>query len=317
MGNLIRAQFYRYRRSGLFWLSMLACLIFGYICGEETAYVYHCYGFHHGRFNALLFLPLFIILAVFLSAAIGREYSDGTLRNQVIAGSTRACIFGSQLLCSVLVSLLFSALFVGTFLYRAWEIPLAYLPVREKLSALAILLCVNCTFAVLFTVGSLSIPSRELGLLFNLFLLGCLVISSGATIGRLNQLEMLPDPSPKQVEMTSEEVAAFKEGSFPGSVEGQGGPDGIMTYYKYVMDPLRQTPNPRYLRGAQRKAAEIWISVVPYGQISQTVDHLNNLLTNEQSSSTPVLFPFPAYCLGLSGLVALAGLAVFRKKELR
>lgn len=320
MGNLIRTQFYRYRRSGLFWTAVVSSLMFGYLGGQETAQTYDYFGYLHGRFNDLVFLPLFLILAVFLSAAIGREYSDGTMRNQIIAGTTRTCIFWSQLLCSVLVSLLFSGLFLAAFLYHTTVNPLSYLSLGKKLLALVIFLCVNGTFAVLFTVGSLTISSRELGFLCNLLIVGCLVITAGSTISRLNQLETIPDPYPKQVEMTPQEVAALKEGTFKGSAVGEGGDDGVMTYYKYVYDTDRSTPNPRYLGGARRKAAKLWIAVDPYGQICETVTHLNNSVYNDDPAGLPIprqLIFFPAFSLGLGALAALSGVLIFRKKELR
>ena len=320
MGNLIRTQFYRYRRSGLFWTAVVSSLMFGYLGGQEAAQTYNFYGFLHGRLNDQVFLPLLLILAVFLSAAIGREYSDGTMRNQIIAGTTRTCIFWSQLLCSILVSLLFSGLFLVTFLYHTTVNPLSYLSLGKKLLALVIFLCVNGTFAVLFTVGSLTISSRELGFLCNLLIVGCLVITAASALSRLNQPETIEEPYPKQVEMTPQEVAAFKEGTFKGSVSEEGNDDGLITYYKYVFDTDRSTPNPRYLGGTRRKAAQLWIAVDPYGQICKTVIHLNNSVYNEDPAGLPIprqLIFFPAFSLGLSALASLSGVLIFRKKELR
>lgn len=47
-----------------------------------------------------------IVIAVFTSLFVGREYSDGTLRNKIIIGSSRTKIYLSNLLIVIIVSVL-------------------------------------------------------------------------------------------------------------------------------------------------------------------------------------------------------------------
>lgn len=98
---LLRANFYRLWRSASFWVSVLvmaAAAVF------ELAVSYP----HRGQPGILdnrymLFVLMSgVILSAFCSLFVGAEYSDGTLRNKVAVGHSRAAVYLADLItCSV------------------------------------------------------------------------------------------------------------------------------------------------------------------------------------------------------------------------
>ena len=106
MCNLIHAEFYRYKHSRLFWISVLAAFLSGIVYGLTV--------FRMEVFDDMFVVPLFVVLAIFISLTIGREYSDGTIRNKIIAGKTKTVILMSRLFISVAISVIMSFVFFAT-----------------------------------------------------------------------------------------------------------------------------------------------------------------------------------------------------------
>lgn len=126
---LLRANFYRLWRSASFWVSMLvmaAAAVF------ELAVSYP----HRGQLGILdnrymLFVLMSgVVLSAFCSLFVGAEYSDGTLRNKVAVGHSRAAVYLADLLtCSaagVLVCLgyILPMTLAGVPLLGGFELPL-------------------------------------------------------------------------------------------------------------------------------------------------------------------------------------------------
>lgn len=114
MSNLLRANFFRLWRSKSFW----ACLVFQTGIGiyvPVSCYLQYLQDpslqSHHLDVELLNFVPFVCILsALFCALFLGTEYSDGTIRNQLVVGHRRwsiylshlaTCVTGCLLLCVV------------------------------------------------------------------------------------------------------------------------------------------------------------------------------------------------------------------------
>ena len=116
MIKLLNANFYRLKKSAVFWilLSIMGLMgIFLYInynglnpsscvdCNNQLGVVFF-------GFNSLNWL----MLPIFISIFIGTEYSDGVIKNKIINGHKRSDIYISNLLISILVSFIYSLIYI-------------------------------------------------------------------------------------------------------------------------------------------------------------------------------------------------------------
>ena len=118
MSKLLRANFSRLWKSKIFWLCMGGMLIyavaymlnagkrpFSVLTGQ--AYILEDY-----YFQFLLYVGFFF--AVIASMYLGTEYSDGTMRNKLIAGHTRANVYLANLIVTFVAGLLIMCVwFIG------------------------------------------------------------------------------------------------------------------------------------------------------------------------------------------------------------
>lgn len=109
MSKLLWANFFRLRRSGLFWAEniilaavvVLSCIDQYHYMGTEAVFD----GFFFG-YVWLVGMPLPIFSGLFL----GTEYGDGTMRNKLIAGNKRSAVYLANLITVFTVSLVMSFL---------------------------------------------------------------------------------------------------------------------------------------------------------------------------------------------------------------
>lgn len=108
MRKLVSANFARLLKDKVFWAGIIFMLVFGFympfsnhmaaVKFKETGLLDSCF------FNYALVIG--ILSAAFCSLFTGTEYSDGTIRNKVTAGHTRAAIYLSGLIVNIAASLL-------------------------------------------------------------------------------------------------------------------------------------------------------------------------------------------------------------------
>lgn len=110
MRNLLSANFLRLRKSFVFWLgmafmlgmSLLAVFTMYREALSDSGYQPHI---DNILFSGAQFLP--VVAAAFIGLFIGTEYSDGTIRNKIVAGRSRAVIYLANLItCSAALVLM-------------------------------------------------------------------------------------------------------------------------------------------------------------------------------------------------------------------
>lgn len=307
MLNVMRAELFRYKKSKLFWLILAAIFINGIVYGVSVA--------NDEVFDDIFIMPLFVLLAAFFSLMIGREYADGTIRNKVIAGKSKATIYFAQIALSFMTSTIFIGAFFIPFIAMAATTMAANIPLAVILSSSVGFLMSIYVWAILFTVVGMLISSREIVALVNLALVFVIMISAYQIEHSLGQQQFMNSfTSETSVQMNPVEVKQAVEGTFEGSYYTDRNEDGVVTYLKLVQSE-EELLNPKYIDGSFRTILQTIEYSLPYGQVNAYVSTLTSYMHPYGEDDVPFhLFPFYSLCM-LALLIAI-GFFAFRKKDL-
>ena len=118
MNNLLHSNFSRLWKNKIFWLCMGGMLIYAVVymlnAGQKTfSYATgEAYTLEDYYFQFLIYADFFF--AVISSMFLGTDYSDGTIRNKLIAGHTRASVYLANLIVTYVAGLLMMCVwFIG------------------------------------------------------------------------------------------------------------------------------------------------------------------------------------------------------------
>ncbi len=313
MINLIRGELYRFRHKCFFWVTLAAAILSGIVYGFSVD------GGGRGTFDDMFVVPAFVILCIFISLNIGREYSDGVIRNKLIYGKSRLQIYVAKLLVSIGISFVLSMLFLIGFSLIALKQVLPYLSSEILLRAGLAFLLMNGVWATLFTVISISIPHKEIGSILNIALIVVIMFGCYQIEHILGQPKFIESCSYESVQMTPEEVSQIKDGTFEGSYFSNTDDNGICTYYKEVEVLDEQSQNPHYISGGLRTGLELIDNILPHGQVNQYTTYLQICLYSDDPAiveKNDILW-FPLYSLGFMAVLTACGALVFHKKEFK
>lgn len=235
MYKILTANFARLRRDLLFWSCLSASAILALFnilsaCRKQangiTVLFDECY------FSSFPFLCM--VHAVCVSFFLGTEYSDGALRNKLIVGHTRGCIYAAHLFTCTAFGLLFT---VAAILAGLAGLPVLgpfQMPPAELAVYLALTLLSAAALAAVYTLlGMLCSNKAGTVALLLLISLGLLVLGSYF-------YNMLCEPE------TMSEAIFITDGTIQFS------------------DPK---PNPYYVGGLQRTVYELALNALPTGQV--------------------------------------------------
>lgn len=237
MSNLLRANFYRLKRDGMFWICMftvLACsAVFVFFwCREDIALGI---GSKLEQFYFNMVMSLGFFTAMFAAMFLNAEYSEGTIRNKLAVGRTRREIYLAHFLTVQTASLFFIAAWLlggctGIPMIGPWGFGLGGL-------AFHVLIAVGSTvaFAAIFTF------------------LGMLLSGRSATVTVvLSWFALLLGASAVENILSEPEFAS-----------------GIIMMTTNGMQMVDPEPNPRYVSGALRTFYEFLRDLSPAGQAVQ------------------------------------------------
>lgn len=183
------------------------------------------------------FLLIGAFTAIFAALFLGTEYSDGTIRNKLIAGHSRASVYLSSLILCVSASLIVCA--VTSLFTFAVGVPLFGMPAQPQAVlwkfAAGILLTVS--FSGIFTLCAMLIHSKPI------LSVVCVVGFFGLLFAAIYIYNCLSAPE-------------FISGAYEMTVNGE-------------IVPQEPYPNPGYLRGAARSVYEFFNDFLPTGQSLQ------------------------------------------------
>ena len=176
MLKLLRADFFCLRRSRTFWLCTAAAFVLSSAYMLQVS-VENLHTLDELLLQTLPFLP--ILHAVFVSLFLGLEYQDGTLRNKLIVGHSRAHVYLSRLAVGI------TGCF-GILLAWALSMPVGIArfgwfasPVRTLLGEAAVILLLTAALAAILTMLSTLLTNRAVSAsAAMLLMLGLLVLAS-------------------------------------------------------------------------------------------------------------------------------------------
>ena len=238
MAKLLRANFSRLWKSRIFYVGLAFTVLLNIFLVID--------GWHSGKLGYpepledVLFQNFIIIgfvSAVFVGMFLGTEYSDGTIRNKIAVGHTRASIYLANLIVCAAASMviLLISLALGFGLGSFLLDPLG-IPMKALLLYTCIGLLTTVSFASIYTLVAMLSPSKASGAVLCLVLALVLLFATSAVEGTLTEPEMVQD-----YVMTEDGMPV------PG-------------------DPH---PNPRYVTGTKRAVLEVIYDVLPTGQSFQ------------------------------------------------
>lgn len=240
MGKLLSAYFFRLERNRIFWAEigvtavLSAFIVFANYSPKVQALETRLY---LDDVFFTMYQLLGFVLAAGISLIVGTEYSDGTIRNKLIVGSTRTQVYFSNLIASAVPSCLVLIIHgvvtytAGYFIFGSFQ-----MPIEQVLTALLCALLTTLVYSGLFVSIAMNCSNKSVTAVVSLLLvLGLVYLASAAG-------NFLAEP-----EMT-----------FDGTIITV---DGVQF--------RNSIPNPAYVTGFQRTLYEFIYDLLPTGQLLQ------------------------------------------------
>lgn len=237
MRKLLAANFMRLRQDKVFWLAvvvMLACsvLIMYNGCRQAAMDEMSEYPFKLEEFYFNLAPVVGLFCAVFCSLFLGAEYSEGTIRNKLVVGHSRAGVYAANLVTCAAATLAFVLAWllgglVGIPALGPWQLGTAGLLVYILLAVLF-----SIALAAIFTFVGMSFSGRAVGTVAAMLLYLGLLILASMLYNRLCEPEMYSG------------VIITAEG----------------------MEMGEPKPNPFYISGSLRQLYQFIVDFLPTGQ---------------------------------------------------
>ncbi len=181
-----------------------------------------------------------IVLAIFCSFFVGKEYSDGTIRNKIICGKKRTDIYLANFITCTAVSLM---LCVAFFLpYLGIGIPLLGSFHMEKEIVFWLFLTViflSIAFASIYNLIAMLSTSKAVTAAVCILLAFLFLYMGFQLKGMLEQPEIIDGTAYDENGVAYQEVEDF--------------------------------PNPEYLQGGERQVVRFLCNLIPGGQVAQCV----------------------------------------------
>ena len=237
MTKLLTAGFTRLKKDYLFYLVLLFTL--GLACFMIYTQYLDLKRYHEViELDQLLMNNITIIgivIAVFTSLFVGREYSDGTLRNKIIIGSSRTNIYLSNLLLVIGVSVLVEILHL--IIISLLGIPI-FGTLKMTLSSFSLIvfciLVMILAFCSIFTFIAMVVSNKTISAITSILFAFFMMMVSITLLTRIEAPEYI-----ESAQMTNAETKKFE---------------------------IMKEKNPRYLTKKQRKDYQQILNFIPSGQ---------------------------------------------------
>lgn len=282
MRNLLSANFARLWRSKIFWVEMGMMFLWGALVLAAAYQSRIAYPEDEIYLSEYLFGHLPAVGgfgAVFFSLFFGPEYSDGTVRNKVVAGHSRWKIYLSNVLVGALAGVLVNLAWMAAVCLVGIPL-LGWTPVGPWafLTFLSVGILMTVAYGAIFGVVSMLVTGRGNQAVISMVLfLGILFLGSYCD-NRLNEPEM------------------YREGPVVSVVDGEP-----------VVDPSSDlVVNADYVGGNARKVMEFVRDILPSGQGIE-ISHL------EEINAVRMAFGSLGWIVVMTG----AGGFLFKRKNLK
>ena len=242
MSKLLSANSMRLRKEKVFWLVIAMMFVLGAGIPISIKIAEMRLGTYNGIDAVFGQFAIFIgiVSAIFCSFFVGREYSDGTIRNKIISGKKRTDIYMANAVTSLFVSLLMC---ISFFLpYLGLGIPMLGGFHMEKEIVFWLFLTgvgLSMAFAALYNFIAMLNTNKAVTSSICILLTFLFLFLGFQLRGMLNQPEIISGLSYDENGMAYQEVEDF--------------------------------PNPSYLKGWERKTVRFVYNLIPGGQVAQCV----------------------------------------------
>ena len=288
MYKLLNASFYRLRKNKIFLgLVILTIIIAVFMIVSEylnNIKYSSVFGISSNTTDILLMKFINIIgffIAIFTSLFVGAEYSDGTIRNKIVAGHSRENIYLSNLIVSILVGIFLELIYL--IVISIFSIPIFGL-VQMNFSQLAVILLDIIMIIIVYSS------------IFNFIALIC----SNITISTVSSLllilimfviDMLLSPTANSTEYIQKNIVMDEKGN--------------VTY-----EVVKNEDYPGKL------VQTICKTISNFNPVSQAIEISGNKINmNEENFNNMKVYPL--YSLGLIIIITAIGIYLFNIKELK
>ena len=280
MSRLLSADFAKLKKNKFFWLCMAGMAVFALFMKIMDYVSMREYSGSVPSFESLLLIYALVIgflMAAFVSLFVGTEYSDGTIRNKMIIGHTRTCIYLSNLIVSSTAGLGFCISYIVGVIVAG--LPLYTIDTGILEGTVILVLCsfvMSIAFTALCVLTAMLCQNKALTVVINILTAFCLLVISLYITSRLSQPEVYP---------------GFGLNTETGKVE-----------------MAEDVPNPSYLRGTEREVYQFFNDFLPTGQAV-------NITQAGGTAQSPGLLA--AYSASIIIVSTGVGMFVFKKKDIK
>ncbi len=244
MSKLLSAGFARLWKNKLFYCEILIACTLAAVASctqfREMREYNVTITLEHSLFNCTPFILFFA--AAFISLFTGSEYSDGTIRNKLIVGHTRADMYLTEFIVnSVATLIVYAAQLLLAFALGLTMFGFFTIPVSEVLLQLLNALFMIVALSALFTMLSLLISSKSTSAVI------CLLLVCAFFVAGMYLNSGLSEP-----EMYEEYYMLDSSGELAKT------------------EPM---PNPRYISGVKRQVYQFLFDFTPMGQAVHVADY--------------------------------------------
>lgn len=283
MYKLLNAGFYRYKNNILFRVTLVVSLLLGVFFGNFIT--------SHFYIEDISSLLVFLIYAILFTLTIGREFSDGIIRNKIVLGYRRYEIFMSEVILALIVSIIMMILFMIGFTFFSLKL-FTIIPADIIVKLVIGFILLNLAMVTIFVTVSFIFSSKTaVTSIISIVLIMVMWFSSEKILIKLDQPEYF--------------------------VNKQFTSDGVW------VDTEPQL-NPSYIKNEKiRNLLTVTLNCSPYGQTCMYYIPFFEPILDPGAKYEPekelllALDNMPYYSLGLIIINSLIGCFVFCRKELK
>ena len=175
---------------------MIGMFLFGIFMAVMNYISTRQYGDYETQITNVLFiyaLTVAILIPAFVSLFVGTEYSDGTIRNKMIIGHTRTCIYLSNFIVCSIAGLGFCLSYIIGVIVAG--LPLYTIDTGILESTVILVLCsfvMSIAFTALCVLTAMLCQNKALTAVINILTAFCLLVISLYITSRLSQPEVYP-----------------------------------------------------------------------------------------------------------------------------
>lgn len=299
MRKLLSANFFSMISSKRFWLALFVMAAMAvYMVVEINRVKLLAAELDSGAFQSAILL--FILLPALGALFINTDYHDGTIRNKLTVGHTRASVYLSNLVTNCAAGAIYIAAYEIIYLLVGFPFLGGLSQPQAFLVKLGMLLLVLLSLTAIFTLLATMITNRSV-------LLYCALLGMGLVLA---------------AQMLNASLAAPEMVDDYGGVSFTTNEDGTVTtqYLDKDGNPVKpedipRVPNPRYVKEPLRSFLRTVNNIQPGGQLVEILEDGHE----EPDGSKPQTpyWQLAAYALAMSAVFTGAGILLFRRKDLK